>query len=213
LHVIGENLKEGDENRRRVELIQKCNERIAKIINHLRDFSRQSKFEFRHVEVSEPIENALLITAQQLLSHNIRIIKNFQPDLPKIWADANQLEQVFLNLISNAKDAMERVSRKGELTISTALIHHDGWEDVEVAVKDTGIGIPEENAEKIFEPFFSTKEVGKGTGLGLSICYGIIEAHGGRIEVESKVGEGTTFRVILPVLSPPLRTALEWMEV
>ncbi|MBI5967133.1 MAG: Cache 3/Cache 2 fusion domain-containing protein [Deltaproteobacteria bacterium] len=213
LHVIGENLKEGDENRRRVELIQKCNERIAKIINHLRDFSRQSKFEFRHIEISELIENALLITGQQLLSHNIRISKNFQPDLPKIWGDANQLEQVFLNLISNAKDAMERVSRRGELTISTALIHHDGWEDVEVSVKDTGIGIPEENVEKIFEPFFSTKEVGKGIGLGLSICYGIIEAHGGRIEVESKVGEGTTFRVILPVLSTSLRTALEWMEV
>ena len=78
-------------------------------------------------------------------------------------------------------------------------------------VRDTGAGIPEEDLDKIFEPFFSTKEVGKGTGLGLSICYGIIEAHGGRIEVESKVSEGTTFRVILPVLSSHLRTALEWM--
>lgn len=212
MHVIRESLPEGDENRRRVELIQRCNERIAKIVNHLRDFSRQSRFDFRQIDVNEPIENALLITGQQLLNHNIRIIKNFQPDISKIWGDANQLEQVFLNLISNAKDAMERMQRKRELTISTALIRHNGLKDVEISVKDTGIGIPEETVEKIFEPFFSTKEVGRGTGLGLSICYGIIEAHGGRIEVESKVNEGTTFRVILPVLGTHLRTALEWME-
>ena len=193
LHVIREHLPEGDENRQRVDLIQRCNERIAKIINHLRDFSRQSRFDFRQIEVNEPIENALLITGQQLLNHNIRIVKNFQPDIPKIWGDANQLEQVFLNLISNAKDAMERGKYKRELTISTALIRHNGWNDVQISIKDTGTGIPEEDVEKIFEPFFSTKEVGKGTGLGLSICYGIIEAHGGKIEVESKVDEGTYF--------------------
>jgi PAS domain S-box-containing protein len=185
LHVIREHMPEEDENRHRVDLIQKCNERIAKIINHLREFSRQSRFDFRQIEVNEPIENALLITGQQLLNHNIGVVKNFQPDIPKIWGDANQLEQVFLNLISNAKDAMERGNHKRELTISTALIRHNGWKDVQVSVKDTGTGIPEENVEKIFEPFFSTKEVGKGTGLGLSICYGIIEAHGGKIEVES----------------------------
>ena len=212
LHVIREHLPEGDENRRRVDLIQRCNERIAKIINHLRDFSRQSRFDFRQIEVNEPIENALLITGQQLLNHNIRIVKSFQPDIPKIWGDANQLEQVFLNLISNAKDAMERGKNKRELTISTALIRHNGWKDVQISIKDTGTGIPEENVEKIFEPFFSTKEVGKGTGLGLSICYGIIEAHGGKIEVESKVDEGATFRVILPVLGKHLGTAMEWME-
>jgi len=212
LHVIRENLSKEDENQRRVELVQRCHERIAKIINHLRDFSRQSKFDFRPIDIREPIENALLITGQQLLNHGIRIIKDFQPDLPKIRGDANQLEQVFLNLISNAKDAMEESERKRELTISTSLIRHNGWRDLEVMVRDTGVGISEENLEKVFEPFFSTKEVGRGTGLGLSICYGIIEAHGGRIEVESKINEGTTFRVILPILSPPLRTALEWME-
>jgi two-component system NtrC family sensor kinase len=131
--------------------------------------------------------------------------------LPQIRGDANQLEQVFLNLITNAKDAMEKRERKRELTITTALIRHNGWNDIEVSFADTGKGIPEENLEKIFEPFFSTKEVGKGTGLGLSICYGIVEAHGGRIEVESRLDEGTTLRVILPVLANPLQTALEWM--
>jgi two-component system NtrC family sensor kinase len=93
---------------------------------------------------------------------------------------------------------MGKVDRKRELTMSTGLILRNGWNDMEISFKDTGSGIPEENLDKIFEPFFSTKQVGKGTGLGLSICYGIIEAHGGRIEVESKLDEGTTFRVILP---------------
>ena len=199
LHVIRETLTKEDENQKRLELIQRCNERIAKIINHLLHFSRQSKFAFRKVDINEPIENALMITGQQLLNHGIRLIKNFSPNLPKIWGDANQLEQVFLNLISNAKDAMEKSDRKRELTITTSLRHPNGSNDVEIVVRDTGTGILEDNVEKIFEPFFSTKQVGKGTGLGLSICYGIIEAHGGRIEVESRLEEGTTFRVMLPV--------------
>lgn len=212
LHVVQENLPAHDENQRRLRLIEQCHERIAKIIDHLRDFSRQSKADFRYLDIREPIENVLLITHQQLLNHGIRLVKNFAPDLPLIRGDANQLEQVFLNLITNAKDAMEKVAGKKELTISVALLQHNGWHDIEIAVKDTGIGIPAENVDKIFEPFFSTKEVGKGTGLGLSICYGIIAAHGGRIEVESKINEGTTFRVILPVLSAPLQSALEEIE-
>jgi PAS domain S-box-containing protein len=212
LHVVQENLSEGSPNRQRLELIQKCHARIAKIINHLKDFSRQSKLDFKQMDISEPIENALLITGQQLLNHGIRVVKDFQPDLPKIRGDSTQLEQVFLNLIANAKDAMETADRKKELTIRTSLIRNYSWNDIEISFTDTGIGIAEENREKIFEPFFSTKEVGKGTGLGLSICYGIIEAHGGRIEVDSRANEGATFRVILPILGTHLRTALEWME-
>jgi PAS domain S-box-containing protein len=210
LHVIRERLSPEDENQKRLDLIQKCHDRIGKIINHLRDFSRQSEFDFRPMNVIEPIENALMITGQQMINHGIRIVKEFQPDLPKVRGDANQLEQVFLNLISNARDAMEKAERKKELTISASLLRHNGWNDVEVIVQDTGNGIPPENLDKVFEPFFSTKEVGRGTGLGLSICYGIIEAHGGRIEVESRLNEGTTFRVYLPVLSSHLGTALEW---
>ena len=198
LYVIREKLDKEDENQRRLELIQQCHDRIAKIINHLRDFSRQSKLAFRKIDINEPIENALMITGQQLLNHGIRLMRNFSPNLPKIWGDKNQLEQVFLNLISNARDAMEKVERKRELAIATSLIHDNASDDVEVIVRDTGRGIPPEDMDKIFDPFFSTKEVGKGTGLGLSICYGIIEAHGGHIEVESKLDAGTTFRVFLP---------------
>ena len=180
LYVMREKLDKEDENQRRLELIQQCNDRIAKIINHLRDFSRQSKLAFRKIDINEPIENALMITGQQLLNHGIRLMRNFSPNLPKIWGDNNQLEQVFLNLISNARDAMEKVERKRELAIATSLIHDNASDDVEVIVRDTGRGIPPEDMDKIFDPFFSTKEVGKGTGLGLSICYGIIEAHGGQ---------------------------------
>jgi two-component system NtrC family sensor kinase len=199
LHVMREKLDKEDENQRRLELIQQCHDRIAKIINHLRDFSRQSKFAFRKIDINEAIENALMITGQQLLNHGIRLMRNFSPNLPKIWGDINQLEQVFLNLISNARDAMDKVERKKELAIATSLTHQNASDDVEVIVRDTGKGIPPEDMDKIFEPFFSTKEVGRGTGLGLSICYGIIEAHGGHIEVESKLDAGTTFRVFLPV--------------
>jgi two-component system NtrC family sensor kinase len=107
---------------------------------------------------------------------------------------------------------MEKIERKRELTITTGLVRRNGRENVEILIKDTGAGIPEGDVDKIFEPFFSTKEVGKGTGLGLSICYGIIEAHGGQIEVESRIDEGTTLRIILPVLKDPLRPTGEWTE-
>jgi PAS domain S-box-containing protein len=211
LHGIRENMGDNEEIRRRVELIQQCHDRIARIVNHLRDFSRQSKLDFRRVRITDPIENALLITGQHLLNRGIRIVKEFPPDLPKIWGDPNQLEQVFLNLISNARDAMEKVVGRRVLTIRASLIRHEGWDEIEVQVKDTGAGIPEEHLDKIFEPFFTTKEVGEGTGLGLSICYGILEAHGGKIEVESKVGEGTTFRLTLPVMPHHLQRSPEWI--
>jgi two-component system NtrC family sensor kinase len=113
--------------------------------------------------------------------------------------DPNQLEQVFLNLISNARDAIDDAAgRKKELTIRSGFLDDGGTPSVVVTVKDTGIGIPPENLTKIFEPFFSTKPVGKGTGLGLSLCFGIVEAHGGRIDIKSKVGDGTEISVILP---------------
>lgn len=212
LHGIRENVGDNAEIGRRVELIQQCHDRIARIVDHLRDFSRQSRLDFRHMAITEPIENALLITGQSLLNRGIRIIREFQADLPKIWGDPNQLEQVFLNLISNARDAMEKVTGRRELTIRTGLIRHERWDEIEVQVKDTGTGIPEEQLDKLFEPFFSTKEVGKGMGLGLSICYGILEAHGGRIEVQSKVGEGSTFRLILPAVASQPQPSPEWVD-
>jgi len=118
-----------------------------------------------------------------------------------VSGDPNQLEQVFLNLISNARDAIDdSTNAKKELTIASGLIREDGTSAVEVRLKDTGVGIPPDKLNKVFEPFFSTKPVGKGTGLGLSLCFGIIEAHKGRIEISSREGEGTEVRVVIPVI-------------
>jgi PAS domain S-box-containing protein len=199
LHVIFKNLHEECPNRDRLELIRRCNDRIEKIVDHLREFSREGKAEFVLLHINQPIENALLITGQQLLDHNISIVRGLSGGLPKVLGDANQLEQVFLNLISNAMDAMDIVSGPKELAISSYLVKAETGSWVAVSVKDTGIGIPKENMDKVFEPFFSTKPVGKGTGLGLSLCFGIIEAHGGRLEIESEPGKGTEAKVILPI--------------
>jgi PAS domain S-box-containing protein len=200
LHVLMKKLPPDWAERDRLDLIRKCNDRIARIVDHLREFSRQTKPEFQKIDINQPVENALLITGQQLLDHGISIVRKLSGDLPSIFGDPNQLEQVFLNLISNARDALDDSGdRKKELIIASALSEDGGPRSVVVSVKDTGVGIPPEILEKVLEPFFSTKPVGKGTGLGLSLCFGIIEAHRGRLEIKSKQGEGTEVRIILPV--------------
>jgi PAS domain S-box-containing protein len=200
LHVLMKKLPPDWAERDRLDLIRKCNDRIARIVDHLREFSRQTKPEFQKIDINQPVENALLITGQQLLDHGISIVRKLTGDLPSIFGDPNQLEQVFLNLISNARDALDDSgARKKELIIASALSEDGGPPSVVVSVKDTGAGIPPEILEKVLEPFFSTKPVGKGTGLGLSLCFGIIEAHRGRLEIKSKQGEWTEVRIILPV--------------
>jgi two-component system NtrC family sensor kinase len=200
LHVILKNLPQDFQERDRLELIRKCNDRIGKIVDHLREFSRQKTPEFEELDINQPIQNALLITGQQLLNHGISIVRDLPENLPRIMGDPNQLEQVFLNLISNARDAMDDSGGpKKELTIMSRLAADDGTPAVSVVVRDTGMGIAPENLSKIMEPFFSTKPVGKGTGLGLSLCFGIIEAHRGRIQIKSKEGEWTEVRVLFPL--------------
>jgi PAS domain S-box-containing protein len=198
LHVLLKNLSEDNPERERLELIKKCNNRIERIVEHLREFSRQTEPEFSELDINYPIENALMITGQQLLNHNMVIKKRLAQNLPKIMGDSNQLEQVFLNLISNARDAMDEVTRPKELTIYSYITKDEGVPLVAVSVKDSGEGIPEKNLDKVLEPFFSTKPVGKGTGLGLSLCFGIIQAHGGRIEIKSQPGKGTEVTILLP---------------
>jgi two-component system NtrC family sensor kinase len=199
LHVIAQNLHEGCPNQVRLELVRKCNDRIEKIVEHLREFSRQKEPVFQDLDINEPIENALLITGQQLLDHAIVIVKNLGEDLPKIWGDTNQLEQVFLNLIANARDAMDEVKGMKELRIRTYLSHEEGADCLVASIKDNGVGIPADIRNKIFDPFFSTKPVGKGTGLGLSLCFSIIEAHAGRMEVQSSEGSGTEVLIYIPL--------------
>ena len=178
-------------------------DRASKIINHMREFGRKSDVKKETVLVNEPLEKALEIFRQQLKLREINIVKELEKDLPPILADPNRLEQVFINLLINARDAIEEKSGKTdqvcvtkEIFLGTSL--KNGMVNVEV--KDTGTGIPKPILDKIFEPFFTTKNVGKGTGLGLSISYGILQDYGGRIKVETTEGEGSTFIIQFPVL-------------
>lgn len=194
-----------------LEDIEASVKRMSKVIQHIRTFARQDTFKFSEVNVSETVESTLGLLGEQLRLHEIEVVKDLSAGLPKIMGEPYQLEQVWINMVSNARDALDekgmRIS-KGEMdgegfrkSLNIRLSGDVEGEvpSVEVRFQDNGIGLSEAQVEKIFEPFFTTKEVGKAMGLGLSISHGIIESHQGRIEVESKSGQGTTFRVILPV--------------
>ncbi len=164
----------------------------SRIIRGLLDFARQSEPGSQPVVVGSVFDQVLALVDHQAEMNHVKIVREEEAGLPPVMADFGQLQQVFVNLVVNAIQAMPN---GGNLTINSSLTV-DGW--VRVSVQDTGVGISTENMDKIFTPFFTTKEPGKGVGLGLAISYGIIERHGGKIEVQSKLGEGTTFTVRLP---------------
>ena len=142
-------------------------------------------------DIPKEIDTTLSILNNKY-KNRITVIKNYSEDTPKIEAYGGQLNQVFMNILDNAQDAM---GESGTLTINT----YKAEQDVKIEFIDTGMGIPEENLKKIFDPFFTTKAVGKGTGLGMSISYRVINDHNGRIEVDSTVGKGTKFTITLPI--------------
>ncbi|HKZ72394.1 MAG TPA: ATP-binding protein [Nitrospirota bacterium] len=192
--------------RKDIKHIENQTTRMMRIIDHLRIFARQSHETFEQVNINVVILESFTLITQQLRNHNMEIITEFDEEIPRIWGDHNRLEQVFLNLITNAKDAMEEKGG-GILTVTTQAIHHQHRQEdtkekpvrIRVIFSDTGVGIPEAVIDKIFDPFFSTKEVGKGTGLGLSIGYSIVREHGGTISAESTPGIGTRFIIEFPV--------------
>jgi len=151
------------------------------------------------LDINNLIEKTIFLNANLLKINRISVEKHFFPDMPKITGSEDQLQQVFMNIISNAAEAME-VNGNGVLRIET--VFSSIKDAVTINFHDTGIGIPEENIPKLFEPFFTTKKAGKGVGLGLSVVYGIIQEHGGTIRVESNNPKGTTFSVELPVKQP-----------
>src|SRR3989442_2734210 len=167
-------------------------DRIIDIIRSLKNFARTDQAERKKVNIHDGLDSTLTLVHHQL-KNRIQIVKEYG-DLPEIECYPNQLNQVFMNLLVNAEQAMPA---KGTLTIKT---FRDG-DSAKVMVSDTGIGIPKKNLERIFDPGFTTKGVGVGTGLGLSICNKIIQDHRGKIDVESKVGKGTTFTLTLPLRS------------
>jgi C4-dicarboxylate-specific signal transduction histidine kinase len=172
-------------------------ERATNIIDHLRDFGRKSGLRVYPVDLNDPIRGVFTLLGQQLKLRNIEVNLRLDEGLPKILADKNRLEQIFLNLVTNARDAMEA---KGPETPKKLTITTSQEGDAVVArVWDMGTGVPKGIRKKIFEPFFTTKEAGKGTGLGLSITYNLVKDFNGDIEVESAPDLGTTFKVSLPV--------------
>jgi len=168
--------------------------RCQEIVKSLLEFARQSGPKKELIDVNRAITDGLLFLENQATFHNIEIIKELDTSLPPMLGNAGQLKQVFLNIIINAADATHG---RGALTIKT-FPSEDG-DKIVIEFIDTGGGIPEDILPRIFDPFYTTKKVGEGTGLGLSMSYGIVKEHKGSIEVDTVLGSGTTFRVLLPV--------------
>ncbi|MGQ9549020.1 MAG: response regulator [Roseiflexus sp.] len=179
-------------------------ERAARIVQNLLMFAREHKPQRTLVDINQVLQSTLTLRAYQLRVDNIMVVTDFAPNLPQTVADPYQLQQVFLNLINNAHQAMIERGGRGTLTLRTSLekrVGEGGREEtcIRIAVNDTGVGIQPRLLNRIFDPFFTTKPIGQGTGLGLSICFGIVQEHNGRIWAESEVGVGTTMYVELPL--------------
>jgi two-component system NtrC family sensor kinase len=193
-HLLLEDTSKKSPHYENLKKIVKETSRCKDIVKGLLEFARPKEPEMTLIDINDAVDRSLAIVEGQAIFQNITLDKTYRPDLPKIVADGSQLQQVFMNIIINAAEAMDG---KGKLSLSTSM-NTDGTH-IEVKISDTGHGIKEEDKKRLFEPFFSTKEVGKGTGLGLAISYSIIQKHQGTIEVESKAGKGSAFTIKLSV--------------
>ena len=195
-HLLLERMPGDSPSRASVQKIVTQADRCRTIIRGLLDFSRQRALHKSPSEVNAVLNECVSLVEDQALFHNIQIIKDLRPNLPFIVLDPAQMQQVFMNLIINAAEAMDG---NGRLTLATRL--DPAGKFIEVEFVDTGHGISQENLDKIFDPFFTTKEIRHGVGLGLAISYGIVKEHQGMLSVESVIGKGTTFIVRLPVMA------------
>jgi histidine kinase len=177
-------------------------DRATKIIEHMREFGRKTETELEKVNVNEVLKRAFEILRQQLKVRGIEVVWDLENDLAPVMADSNRLEQVFINLLINARDAIDekwqtQPHQKGDKAIR--LTTRSDSREIIVEISDTGMGIPDQLLDRIFEPFFTTKKVGQGTGLGLSISYGIIQECKGNIQAVSHDGQGAGFIVKFPI--------------
>jgi signal transduction histidine kinase len=199
LNCVRTLLKGFRDERQRIQYLDMLQEglgRIGRTVGQLLNFAREAKPQLTRTDIRALLQHCLALLEQDLTARRIVCSLRRDGNLPEILADPHQLEQVFLNILKNATEAMPE---GGTIVISASLREREAGRFLEVQIDDTGIGIPPENLPRIFDPFFTTKEVGKGTGLGLSVSYGIARAHGGYIEVKSEVGRGSLFTVGLPV--------------
>jgi signal transduction histidine kinase len=176
---------------------ERAAERCISIVQDLLTFSHtdaKGKKEYKKVDLTEILERVLRLLSYRTEKERVSVATHYADQIPEIWGSTNAIEQVFLNLMTNALDALKG-SEKKEVHVD---IQDDG-EFVRVRIADTGCGIAPEDFSRIFDPFFTTKPAGQGTGLGLSVCQGAIQAHGGEITCESEPGAGTTFNILLPI--------------
>jgi hypothetical protein len=181
-----------DPRRQLLEKIYRQTSRASSIVNNLLNFSRVTEARYAPVDLNRVIDDTIQLLEAQLRNTEIEVVRRYAGDLPPAFGDGPKLQQVLMNMILNARDAMPH---GGRLEISTEA----GEESAVIGVRDTGLGIAPEHLAKIYDPFFTTKQIGKGTGLGLAVSYGIIRDHGGHIDVESDLGEGTRFQITLPL--------------
>ncbi len=191
IQMLAKQLPGDDPRHKLIDKIVKQTFRASEIVNNLLNFSRTGAAEFTAVNLNAVVEETLSLVTHPFRTARVNVIKALQKELPPVLGSNNRLQQVFLNLFMNARDAMPN---GGMLEVRTAT--NNGY--VEVEVTDTGVGIPRENLIRIFDPFFTTKSSGRGTGLGLSVSYGIIKEHAGKIDVRSTPGKGTSFRLEFP---------------
>ena len=197
IQMLAKQMPESDPRHAIIEKIVKQTFRASEIVNNLLNFSRTGAAEASNVDVNKVVEDTLALVSHPLKTSRIQVVKTLAEGLPAVRGSANKLQQVFLNLFLNARDAMPS---GGILEVRTSA--HNG--SVEIEVVDTGLGIPRELIHRIFDPFFTTKASGRGTGLGLSVSYGIIKEHAGKVDVRSAPGKGTAFHVEFPAVRKPV---------
>jgi two-component system NtrC family sensor kinase len=206
--LLRKKLADGSQDAEDLDLVIRETRRCATIIRRLLDFAREKPPEKKFVDLNRLLEETTHLIERPAHLRDIRINLDLAPGLPPVWVDEDLIKQVIVNMLVNAQQA---IGDEGNITIRSrrcpepkrAEPDGEAVPMLEIAIIDTGCGIAENDLRRVFDPFFTTKGVGQGTGLGLSVSHGIVKAHGGTIEVESRVGEGTTFRVYLPVEVPP----------
>jgi len=205
--LLRKKLPEGSRDAEDLDLVIQETKRCSVIIRRLLDFAREKTPEKKYADLNRVIEDAVRLVERPAHLHDIEIVLDLMAGLPPVWIDEDLIKQVIVNMVVNAQHAIED---KGSITLRSRLCPGPRSPEpgaqavpmVEVSIADTGCGIPAQNLQRIFDPFFTTKGVGQGTGLGLSVSHGIVKAHGGAIEVESAVNEGSTFRIFLPMEAP-----------